>query len=156
MEVSLDRSTGSVTAVKCFCHASYSSYCNHIMALLLELADYTLNQLDCVPEQIASTSKNRQWGIPSEAKIFRDPIIKSPIRSDSEKKVQLGSTLYERRQCETNIQKFSDFQTKLIKKDERIGFALAIFCYMLLYVIFICNIFAHVIDLNLVTKSKTQ
>ena len=121
MEVSLDWSTGSVTAVKCFCHANYSSYCNHIMTLLFELADYTLNQLNCVPEQISSTSKNSQWGIPSEAQTFKDPIMKSPIRSDSDKKV-FSSTLYDRRQCETNIQKFSDFQTKLMKKDDVIIF----------------------------------
>ena len=38
MEVSLDRSTGSVTAVKCFCHASYSSYCNHIMQAIVAIA----------------------------------------------------------------------------------------------------------------------
>ena len=94
MEVSLDCSTGSVTAVKYSCHAGYSRYCNYIMTLLFELADYTLNELDCVPEQISYTSKNRQWGIPSDAQTFRNPIIKSPIRSDSDKKV-FSSTLYD-------------------------------------------------------------
>ena len=60
MEVSLDRNTGFVTAAKCSCPAGNSGYCNHIMALLFELADYSLNQLDCVPEEISCTSKNRQ------------------------------------------------------------------------------------------------
>ena len=67
MEVSLDRNTGFVTAAKCSCPAGNSAYCNHIMVLLLQLADYLLNQLDSVQEEISCTSKNRQWGIPSEA-----------------------------------------------------------------------------------------
>ena len=77
------------------------------MALLFELVDYSLNQLDCVPEEISCTSKNRQWGIPSKAQTFKDPIIKSPIISDSVKK-GVSSTLYDPRLCEANTQKISD------------------------------------------------
>ena len=106
------------------------------MALLFALADYSLNQLDCAPEKISCTSKNRQWGSPSEAQTFKDPIIKSPIRNDSDKK-GVSPTLYNLRRCEINIQKISDFQTKLIQKAKRIGFS-------------------HAIDLNLVAKNKTQ
>ena len=80
--------------------------------------------------------QNRQWRIPSEAQTFKDPIIKSPIGSDSDKK-GVNSILYDPRRCETNIQKISDFKTELIRKGKRIGFA-------------------HAIDLNLVAKSKTQ
>ena len=136
IEVSLDQNTGFVTVAKCSCPAGNSGYCNPIMALLFELADYSLNQLDCLPEEISCTSKNRQLGIPSEAKTFKHPIIKTPIRSDSDKK-GVSSTLYDRRRSETNILKISDFQTKLKQKDKRIGFA-------------------HAIDLNLVVTSKTQ
>ena len=107
MEVSLDQNTGFVTAAKYSCPAGNSGYCNHIMVLLFELANYSLNQVDCVPEEILCTSKNRQWGIPSEAQTFKDPIIKSPIISDSDKK-GVSSTLYNPRLCETNIQKISD------------------------------------------------
>ena len=51
MEVSLDRNTELVTISKCSCPAGNSRYCKHIMTLLLELADYSLNQLNCVPEE---------------------------------------------------------------------------------------------------------
>ena len=104
------------------------------MALLFELADYSLNQFNCVPEKISCTSKNRQWQIPKEAQMFKDPIIKSPIRSDSDRK-GVSSILYNPKRCETNIQKISDFQTKLVQKDKRTDFAYAM-------------------DLNLVVKSK--
>ena len=63
MEVSLDRSTGFVSAAKCSCPAGNRGYCNHIMAILFELPDYSLNQLDSVTEEISYTNKNRQWGI---------------------------------------------------------------------------------------------
>ena len=69
-------------------------------------------------------------------KTFKDLIIKSPIRSDSDKKGG-SSTLYDPRRCEANSQKISNFQTKLMQKDKRIGFA-------------------HAIYLNLVAKSTTQ
>ena len=41
------------------------------MTLLLELADYSLNQLVCVQREISCTSKNRQRGIPSVAQKFK-------------------------------------------------------------------------------------
>ena len=106
------------------------------MPLLFELADSPLSQFDRVPEEISCKSKKRQWGIPTESQTFKDPIMKSPIRSDSDKK-GVSSTLYDPRQCETKIHKISDFQTKNIEKDERIGFA-------------------HAIDLNLVAKIKIK
>ena len=68
MEVSLDRNTAFITAANCSCPADSIGYCNYIMALLFELADYLLNQIDCVPEEISCTSKNRQWGIPRRLK----------------------------------------------------------------------------------------
>ena len=37
-----------------------SGYCNHAMALLFKLADYSLNELKSVPEEVACTSKNWQ------------------------------------------------------------------------------------------------
>ena len=57
VEVSLDRETGLVVSSKCSCPAGKSGYCNHVMALLFELADYSLNQLIIVPEEMACTSK---------------------------------------------------------------------------------------------------
>ena len=48
----------------CFCPAGKSGYCNHVMELLLELADYSLSQFESVPEENACTSRLCQWGIP--------------------------------------------------------------------------------------------
>ena len=73
----------------------------------------------------ADSITNRQWGIPNEAQTFKDPIVKSPIRSDSDKK-GVSSTLYDPRRCETDIQEISDFKTKPMQKDKTIGFAHAI------------------------------
>ena len=104
------------------------------MALLFKLADYSLNQFDCAQEKISCASKNRQWRIPSEAQMFKDPIIKSPIRSDSDRK-GVSSISFNPKRCETSIQKIFDFQTKLMQKDKGTDFA-------------------HAIDLNLAVKSK--
>ena len=68
-----------------------------------------LNHLDSALEEIYCTNKNRRWGIPSEAQTHEDPIMKSLIRSDSDKK-GISSVSYDLRRCETDIQKISDFQ----------------------------------------------
>ena len=44
IEISLSRSNGLVISGKCTCPAGNSSYCNHVMALLLKIADYSLNE----------------------------------------------------------------------------------------------------------------
>ena len=36
----------------CSCPAGKSGYCNHVMALLFELTDYSLNQLKAIPEAL--------------------------------------------------------------------------------------------------------
>ena len=36
------------------------------MSLLLELARYSLEELDRVPEEAACTNTSRRWGIPGE------------------------------------------------------------------------------------------
>ena len=57
---------GDVLSAKCTCKAGKSSYCNHVMALLIEIADYYLHQLAEVPEEAACTERARRWGIPGE------------------------------------------------------------------------------------------
>ena len=54
LEVSLDLTADS------------SGYCNHILCLLLELARYSLEELDRVPEEAACTSMSRKWGVPGK------------------------------------------------------------------------------------------
>ena len=63
----------------CSCPEGLSGYCNHVMALLFELADYSLNQLCEVPEQIACTSKLRQWGIPGKSSNAKEPVMNLTI-----------------------------------------------------------------------------
>ena len=53
LEVSLDLTSGSVMVAHCTFKAGNSGYCNHIMCLLLELAHYSLQELDSVPEDAA-------------------------------------------------------------------------------------------------------
>ena len=43
--VTLQHETGNIISAYCTCKAGKSSYCNHIMALLLELAEYSLYEL---------------------------------------------------------------------------------------------------------------
>ena len=45
-EVSLDLTSGSVMVAHCTCKAGNSGYCSHVMCLLLELARYSLEELD--------------------------------------------------------------------------------------------------------------
>ena len=59
LKTTLDVQTGEVVNAHCTCKAGNSAYCNHIMALLFELADYSLHVLDEVPEEAACTSRAR-------------------------------------------------------------------------------------------------
>ena len=63
LEVSLDLTSGSVMVAHCTCKAGNSGYCNHVMCLLLELARYSLEELDRVSEEAACTSMSRKWGV---------------------------------------------------------------------------------------------
>ena len=58
--------SGNVLLAHCNCKAGNSGYCNDVMSLLLELARYSLEELDRVPEEAACTSTSRRWGIPGE------------------------------------------------------------------------------------------
>ena len=52
IEISLSRFNGFVISEKCTCPAGNSSYCNLVMALLLEIANYSLNELKVVPQEV--------------------------------------------------------------------------------------------------------
>ena len=66
LEVSLDVTSGNVREAHCTCRAGKSGYCNHVMSLLLELARYSLEDFDRIPEEAACTSMSRKWGIPGK------------------------------------------------------------------------------------------
>ena len=93
---------------------------NHVTALLLELADYSLSQFNSfmtedviiqkpdnglrhervksVPEEIACTSRLRQWGVPGET------MQKAPVMETSAQKQPISkgitSTLYDPRKVD--------------------------------------------------------
>ena len=56
VSVTIDRKTGLVISSSCTCPAGKSGSCNHVMAILFELADYSLRGLRTVPKEKACTS----------------------------------------------------------------------------------------------------
>jgi len=53
LEVSLDLTSGNVIVAYCTCKAGKSGYCNHVMCLLLELARFSLEEFDRIPEELS-------------------------------------------------------------------------------------------------------
>ena len=128
MCVALKKDSGVVSDAKCDCPAGKSGYCNHVMALLFKLADYSLNELKSVPEEVACTSKNRQWGVPSDKfkypkAVMSTSLSRTATREDSDLK-GISCTLYDPlTSSDLNFQ--SRLQTlgeKIQEKDIRIGF----------------------------------
>jgi len=64
VKIALLKLNGEVHNSICDCPAGKSGYCNHVMALLFEIADYSLRQLPIVPDEVACTSQSRKWGLP--------------------------------------------------------------------------------------------
>lgn len=122
VSVALCRSSGKVSNAKCSCPAGLSGYCNHIMAFLLEVADYSLNQLPNVPEEISCTSRLRQWGVPGEVS-NKAPVMDTVIQSQTTSR-GISSTLYDpRRDKDTPQDSLNLMQAKLQERDKKIGFA---------------------------------
>ena len=57
--VSINCATSMVSSADCSFNAGKSGYCNHVMALPLELADYSLRGIKKIPEEKACTSVAR-------------------------------------------------------------------------------------------------
>ena len=64
-----------VSSADCSCTDGKSGYCNHVMALLLELADCSLRGLKKIPEEKACRSVARQWGIPGNKNLPKVPVM---------------------------------------------------------------------------------
>ena len=95
--VYISRLTSSVRKAYCSCPAGNSGYCNHVMALLFELAEYSLSLFENIPEEISCTSRLREWGIVShKTKTTKNPIIFTNIHK-FEFKRGIKSTLYDPR-----------------------------------------------------------
>ena len=65
MDVGINKANCDIIFAKCSCPAGESGYCNHIMALLFEIVDYSLRQLISIPEEKTCTNMARRWGLPS-------------------------------------------------------------------------------------------
>ena len=125
VNVTLDKKTGLVVKAACTCPAGNSGYCNHVMALLFELADYCLNRLKTVPEEIACTSKIRQWGIPGENSSHKEAVMKKTVQKQVSKR-GISCTLYDPRITDSSKDlptKMQKMEEALRSKDTRIGYA---------------------------------
>ena len=125
MLVKLNKRTGTVEKASCSCPAGASGYCNHIMALLFELADYSLKQLEIIPDEPACTSQLRKWGVPGETKCRKEPVMITSIQKRVTRK-GINCTLYDPRinfDHDKFTSRYIEMQQKLRNTDERIGFA---------------------------------
>ena len=102
--------------------AGNSGYCNHVMAMLYEIADYSLNSLKCVPTEIVCTSEIRQWGRPGERGCRKAPVMQTTIQKDENSR-RISSTLYNPRRKPISNVAAENMRSKLCSKDLRIGFA---------------------------------
>ena len=127
--IQLNRSSTKVESGHCSCPAGLSGYCNHVMALLLEIADYSLNELKRVPEEIACTSRLRQWGIPGVASIPKAPVMETTIQKSVSSK-GISSTLYDPRNIDESdenvLERLKEMQEELRNQNKNIGLACCI------------------------------
>ena len=94
------------------------------MALLFEVADYSLNQLKSVPEEISVTSRLRQWGVPGEVHL-KSPVMATTVYKNVGKR-GISSTLYDPRRIEDEDQREQrviKLTKDLQKIDKNIGLA---------------------------------
>ena len=94
--VSINRATSMISSADCSCPARKSGYCNHVMALLLDLADYSLRGLKKVPQEKTCTSVARQWGIPGNKDLPKPPVMSNTTKKEAEKQ-GISSILYDPR-----------------------------------------------------------
>ena len=110
--------TSMVSSADCSCPAGKSGYCNHVMALLLELADYSLGGLKKVPEEKTCTSVARQWRTPGK-NLPKAPVMSTTIKKQAVKQ-GISSMIYV--DNERFMQKVKRFKFQIMNIDERIGF----------------------------------
>ena len=119
------RATSKVVYASCTCPAGNSGYCNHVMALLLTLVDYSTQLLELVPEDTACTSSQRKWGCPVNKDVRKFSVMGTILKKQPSSS-GITPTLYDPRLNidQSTINARVDYiQTKLIDEDPRIGFA---------------------------------
>ena len=125
MNAVIDLKTSKVIKGHCNCPAGKSGYCNHVMALLFQIADYSLHSTQTIPEEVSCTSKKRQWGVPTDELKYPLPVMFTKILGDKRKGI--SSTLYDPRLNQNKLpqlqeNKIKTLQKNISKKDNRIGF----------------------------------
>ena len=93
---SMNGATSMVSSVGCSCHAGKRWYCSHVMALMVEVADYSLGGFRKVHEEKACTSVAKQWRIPGIKNFPETPVTSTTIKKQAEKQ-EISSTLYDPR-----------------------------------------------------------
>ena len=95
------------------------------MALLFEIADYSLKGLTEVPQEVPCTSQARKWGIPGKSDSFKEPIMSKVVCKDIHKK-GVNPKLYDPRNKfdKTGFScRLETLETSLRKQDAQIGFS---------------------------------
>ena len=60
------------------------------MALLFEIADYSLDQLISIPEEKACTSMDRRWAVPSANSSAKQPVMGAAVPKNLNSKKTLA------------------------------------------------------------------
>ena len=126
-KLNLDLTTGDVKDAACTYKAGKGQYCNHIMALLIELADYSLHQLQEIPHELSCTSRSRKWGIPGDKDFLnlKESVLSTTVQKHLSSK-GMHSTLYDPRSKDkrtVNKQRLEHMKQELRKMNPQIGFA---------------------------------
>ena len=125
VRIQLCKRTGEVCKATCSCPAGKSGYCNHVMALLYKISEYSLNQLTDVPQEKACTSVLRKSGVPGNKEVVKETVIRTTLTS-SDRKKGIPPTLYDVRlnfnQIE-NVPSMLKLKSQLCKIDINIDFA---------------------------------
>lgn len=95
------------------------------MALLYEIAEYSLNRLIEIPKEKACTSILRNWGVPGNKVAVKETVMRTTLISGDQKK-GIQPTLYDARlnynQID-NVPAMLKLKSELSKINKNIGFA---------------------------------
>ena len=102
VRIQLCKRTGEVYKAACSCASGKSGYCNHVMALLYEIAEHSLNQLTEVPQEKTCTSVLRKWGVPGNKEVEKETVMRTTLTSTEKKGIPIPKkgippTLYDAR-----------------------------------------------------------
>ena len=94
------------------------------MALLYEIAEYSLIQLTEVPEEKVFASVLRKWGVPGNNEVVKESVMKTTLIGSNQKK-GIPPTLYDARlnfNQIKNVASMLKLKFQLLKIDRNIGF----------------------------------